>query len=85
MLKVKPTCQVLLIEKHVRVSMLGHLLLQLGNKIVMFVEELGVFLDFTLGFANLGEIIFVMAVVLDKRVILLVVNLEHDHGIRELG
>ena len=66
MLEVKTTCQVLLVEEHVRMAMLGNLLFELGDQVVMFVEELRVFLDFTLGFTYFGEVILVMAVVFNE-------------------
>jgi len=39
-LKIKSTGQILLIEKHIGVAMFGNLFFELGNKVVVFIEEL---------------------------------------------
>ena len=65
-LKIELTGQILLIKKHVWVAMLGDFLFKLGNEVVVLVEELGVFLDFSLSFTDFGEVILVVTVIFNQ-------------------
>ena len=64
--------------------MFRYFFFQLSHQVVVFIKEFWIFLDFTLGFADFGKVIFIMTIILDEGVVFLMVHLEHDDGVGEL-
>jgi hypothetical protein len=66
------------------VAMLGHLLLKVGYKVVVSVEELGVFINMFGCLMNFVKVLFIYTVVLDKRLIFRLVDSHLDNGVGQL-
>jgi len=64
--------------------MLGHLLLKVGYKVVVSVEELGVFINMFGCLMNFVKVLFIYTVVLDKRLIFRLVDSHLDNGVGQL-
>ena len=84
MFEVKAAGEVMFVQQHVRVSMFRHFFFQLSHQVIVFIKELGIFLNFTLGFADFGKVVFIVTVIFDEGVVFLVVDFKHDDGVGEL-
>ena len=66
-------------------AVLGHLLLKVGNEVVVSVEELGVLINMLGCLVDFVKVLFIYTVVLDKRLIFRLIDSHLDYGVGQLG
>ena len=75
----------LFFQEEIEVAVLGHLLLKVGNEVVVSVEELGVLINMLGCLVDFVKVLFIYTVVLDKRLIFRLIDSHLDYGVGQLG
>jgi len=75
----------LFFQEEIEVAVLGHLLLKVGNEVVVSVEELGIFVNMLGCLVDFVKVLFIYTVVLDKRLIFRLIDSHLDYGVGQLG
>lgn len=73
-----------IVLNRVRIAVTGDFFFNSGHKVVVSVEELGVFEDLFATLVKILKFVFVLTEVFDQRLIFIIVHFEHNFGVCEL-